>query len=138
MAEEDDEPDIVRDDCEDGDDGLTAKEVLKEAFDHLTEEIKQFVANQGLRSLFNERQPASTSSPKHPTTSTTTTTISGKHGRREPADVKPSQRDVAGDLLEMIQSSQQHIKPENFDYFDMFIIIPKFICLGWYCIASIY
>ena len=134
--EEDDEATIVRDDCDDGDDGLTAKEVLKEAFDHLTEEIKQFVANQGGGSLLGQRQSESTNSNNHPTTSTTsitsntTSTTSGKHRLREPANVKPSQRDVAGDLLEMIQRSQQHITPENFDYFDMFIIIPKFICLG--------
>ena len=102
-------------------DGLSAQEVLKEAFDHLTEEIKQFAANQCVRQPEHE-QP----------TSSTTSSTSGQHRRREEADVKPSQRDVAAELLEIIQRSQQHIKPENFDFFDMFIIVPKFICLGWY------
>ena len=117
------------DDCETGDQGLAAKEVLKGAFDDLTEEIKQFVTNQSLRN--DARQAESRNTQNQRATSTTiSTSATGEHRRREQADVKTSQKKVAGDLLEIIKRSQQHIKPENFDYFDMFIIIPKFICLG--------
>ena len=131
MAEEEDEPELERDDCErgeDGDVGLANKGVLEEAFEDLTEEIKQFVANQPL--LDDERQPENTNTHNQPGTSTTTST--GKNKRRKQVDVKPSQKKIAEELVRNIQRSQPHINPENFDYFDMFIIIPKFICLGWY------
>ena len=68
----------------------------------------------------------------------TTTTTAAKHRKRKKADVKPSQIEVAENILKMIQSSQPDIKPENFDYFDMFIIIPKFKCLGWYILHWIF
>ena len=122
MAEEDDVPDEP-DDCGDGEDGLN-NGVLKEAFDDLTEEIKNFVANQRL--LGDERQLESTNIHNQSGTST------GKNQRRKQAEVKPSQKEIAGELVRNIQRSQPHINPENFDCFDMFIIIPKFICLGWY------
>ena len=109
------------DDCETGDQGIAAKEVLKGAFDDLTEEIKQFSTVCDLLNDWRQAESRNT---------TISTSATGEHRRREQADVKTSQKNVAGDLLEIIKRSQQHIKPENFDYFDMFIIIPKFICLG--------
>ena len=119
----------VIDDCETGDQGIAAKEVLKGAFDDLTEEIKQFATVCDL--LHDARQAESRNTQNQRATSTTiSTSATGEHRRREQADVKTSQKNVAGDLLDIIKRSQQHIKPENFDCFDMFIIIPKFICLG--------
>ena len=114
MAEEEEEPE--KDDCENGAERLTATEILKDAFDQITEEVSQYVEN--------------TNTQQHPSTSTTSS--SGEHVRRRQGDVKSSQREVAENLLEKIQKSQPYVKAENFDFFDMLIIIPKFICLGWY------
>ena len=136
MDEEEAEPGIEQDDCDGGggEDGLTAKDVLKEAFDDLTEEIRNFVANQPLPGDVFMSGAGDTNSITTPISTSTTS----KNQRRKQANVKESQKRVASDLLQIIQRSQPHIKEENFDYFDMFIIIPRFICLGLYATLNIY
>ena len=143
MEEEEDIPLVLRDDCEDGRDGLTAQDVLRDEVQNMLQELKEYFERDSeeielpvkveikeeeeeyiefpemeikLEDGEDEPQP-STSRPSPP------------RSRKRP-EVKQSQILVAEEMLKMIRRSQPHIGLEKFQYFDMSIITPSFICLG--------
>ena len=52
--------------------------------------------------------------------------------RRAPAKVKPKQKEMAQDIFKKIRKSQPNINSENFNFFSIVILSPKFISLGLY------
>ena len=150
MEEEEEIPIVLRDDCEDGRDGLTAKDVLRGDVEEMCNELEEFVERPpeidipvkveiqeeedvGEYIEYEEPMDIKMEDDEDESRPHTSRPVQARIRRRP--KVKETQMKVGEEILKMIKESQPHIQPENFKYFEMFIITPNFLSLG-YCSAS--
>ena len=130
-------PSVMRDDCEDGRDGLTAKDVLRGDVEEMFNELEEFVERVKVEiqeeedgGEYFEYEVYIKMEDDEDESQPPTSSPAQARSRRRPK-VKENQMKVGEEMLKMIKESQPHIEPESFKYFEMFIITPTFLSLGY-------